>query len=104
MSKYFSAPVANDTGSTLYEVHAFVEREEDERGSICAGVWNPAHGPRIAACLNACDDLPTEALEAGVVKDMLEALENLENDNGAIPDHAWDMVQAAIAKAKGNAK
>ncbi len=32
---------------------------------------------------------------------MLEALENLENDDGAIPDHAWTMVKDAIAKAKG---
>jgi hypothetical protein len=33
--------------------------------------------------------------------DMLEALENLENDDNYIPDHAWKMVQAAIAKARG---
>lgn len=33
--------------------------------------------------------------------DMLEALQNLENDNGAIPPHAWALVQAAIAKATG---
>ena len=32
--------------------------------------------------------------------DMLNALENLENDNGAIPDHAWRLVQEAISKAK----
>ena len=32
---------------------------------------------------------------------LLEALENLENDDGAIPDHAWRKVQAAIAAAKG---
>ena len=32
--------------------------------------------------------------------DLLEACENLENDNGAIPKHAWDMVQEAIKKAK----
>lgn len=32
--------------------------------------------------------------------DMLEALENLENDDGSIPDHAWEMVQEAIKKAK----
>lgn len=33
--------------------------------------------------------------------EMLEALENLENDNGAIPEHAWQMVQTSISKAKG---
>lgn len=34
--------------------------------------------------------------------DLLEALQNLENDDGSIPKHAWDMVQNAIAKAIGN--
>jgi hypothetical protein len=33
--------------------------------------------------------------------DLLEALENLENDDGQIPAHAWNLCQAAIAKAKG---
>lgn len=33
--------------------------------------------------------------------DMLEALQNLENDDGSIPAHAWAMVQAAIKKATG---
>ena len=32
---------------------------------------------------------------------MLEALENLENDNGAIPDHAWKLVKDAIECAVG---
>lgn len=31
--------------------------------------------------------------------DMLEALKNLENDDGHIPLEAWKMVQSAIAKA-----
>jgi hypothetical protein len=33
--------------------------------------------------------------------DLLEALQNLENDDGCIPKHAWDMVQNAINKASG---
>ncbi len=36
--------------------------------------------------------------------DLLEALQNLENDNGSIPHHAWAMVQTAIAKATRGAK
>ena len=32
---------------------------------------------------------------------MLEALENLENDNGAIPDHAWKRIKDAIECAVG---
>ncbi|MCE1001859.1 hypothetical protein [Pseudomonas sp. NMI1173_11] len=34
--------------------------------------------------------------------ELLEALENLENDCGQIPDHAWELIQSAIAKARGN--
>lgn len=34
--------------------------------------------------------------------DLLEALENLENDNGQIPSGAWDLVCSAIAKARGH--
>jgi hypothetical protein len=33
--------------------------------------------------------------------DLLEALKNLENDDGIIPAHAWNLVQSAIAKAEG---
>ncbi len=35
---------------------------------------------------------------------LLEPLENLQNDDNSIPSHAWDMVQSAIAKAKGETK
>ena len=34
-------------------------------------------------------------------EDMFEALDNLENDDGSIPWHAWDLVQKALTKAKG---
>lgn len=35
---------------------------------------------RIVAAWNACEGIPTEALEAGVVKDMLEALRRCVDD------------------------
>ena len=35
---------------------------------------NKGNARRICAAWNACEGIPTEALEAGVVKDMLEAL------------------------------
>lgn len=31
--------------------------------------------------------------------DMLNALQNLENDDNSIPEHVWKLVKAAIAKA-----
>ena len=49
-------------------------------------------------------DIPNQRKVAelfAAAPDLLEALENLENDNGAIPDHAWQMVQKAIARARG---
>jgi methyl coenzyme M reductase subunit C-like uncharacterized protein (methanogenesis marker protein 7) len=30
---------------------------------------------------------------------LLHALQNIENDNGQIPDHAWKVIQDAISKA-----
>lgn len=33
---------------------------------------------------------------------MLEALQNLENDDNSIPEHAWRLVQDAIECAVGN--
>lgn len=38
---------------------------EKERG------WRDAR--RIVACVNACDGIPTEALEAGVVRELIKA-------------------------------
>ena len=37
-------------------------------------IIEPMDFRRIMAAWNACEGIPTEALEAGVVKDMLEAL------------------------------
>jgi len=34
-----------------------------------------ANARRIVACVNACEGIPTEALEAGVVRELVEALE-----------------------------
>lgn len=36
-----------------------------------------------------------------VNKELLAALKNLENDDNSIPQHAWEIVQAAINKAEG---
>jgi hypothetical protein len=33
--------------------------------------------------------------------EMLEALKNIENDNGSIPEPLWNLIQTAIAKAEG---
>lgn len=42
-----------------------------------------------------------DAALIAAAKDMLDALENLENDDGSIPWRAWELCQQAIAKARG---
>jgi len=49
---------------------------------ICESVWRKKDVALISAA-----------------PDMLEALQNLENDDNYIPEHAWKMVQDAIRKA-----
>ena len=57
----------------------------------------------------ACDDeyggkdaIKANANLIAAAPDMLEALKNLENDDGkAMPPSAWALVQNAIAKAEG---
>jgi len=41
----------------------WVVRDADEM-PVCA-CFHPSHMPRIVACVNACRDVPTKALEAG---------------------------------------
>ena len=60
-------------------------------------IIEPMDFRRIMAAWNACEGIPTEALEPGVVKDMLKALQMalpyVRNDNTA------SVMRAAIAKA-----
>ncbi len=58
-----------------------------------------------------CDTLdprqpPTDQIQANAhlvaaAPLMLEALENIENDDAHMPDTAWELIQAAITKARG---
>ena len=74
---------------------------------------------RTFAALRACEGIPTEALEAGVVKNMLKTLQTWQSvfdalfaagyplhQNGKAINHsalnaAGDMTRAAIARATG---
>jgi hypothetical protein len=40
-----------------------------------------------------------DAILIAAAPDLLHALQNIENDNGQIPDHAWKVIQDAIEKA-----
>ena len=67
-----SAPILSENGYTFT--------------IIAEGISSPSGGPeriheestrRMVASVNACAGIPTEALEAGVVGEMLEALESI---------------------------
>jgi hypothetical protein len=60
------------------------------------------NGLVLQACKEARDILANAQLIAAA-PDLLEALQNLENDDGSIPEHAWKLCQAAISKAISSA-
>ena len=71
------------------------------------GGTSEANARRICAAWNACEGIPTEALEAGVVRDMLEALQLLLQVQDGLPmtgteaTRRAEMARAAIARATG---
>jgi hypothetical protein len=66
------------------------------------GPITTANARRLAACWNACQGIPTKALEVGTtMSDLLEALRKCKT--AALPTEVRDFVNAAIAKATGSA-
>lgn len=66
-------PLDNGFGVVVGEVF------EDASGDAFAQFRSESKASRALSCVNACAGIPTEALEAGVVKEMVEALENISN-------------------------
>jgi len=68
---------------------------------------------RIVACVNACDGIPTEALESGVVLELIEAATRYlaatmrESDDDpncwAEEEHAEAHLREVLARARGEA-
>jgi hypothetical protein len=63
---------------------------EYKSGTIVAQAFGPTVG-----------EAEKNAQLIAAAPDMLEALENIENDNNSIPDTIWNMIQSSIKKAKG---
>ena len=76
------------------------------RGRVLEDETN--HRRRIAES-NACEGISTEALEAGVVADLLAACKMIlrskptsdKAKHQPLPERVWWKLEAAIAKAKG---
>ena len=73
----------------------YVASEQIEYDAVCdCSDWDNA--TRLAAAWNACEGIPTEALEAGVVKDMLE----LHKENARILGYLCDELQGIVEAGK----
>ncbi|MFA6572256.1 MAG: hypothetical protein WCT77_13600 [Bacteroidota bacterium] len=77
--------VITDTPDGLPENSGYTGTHADQYyggALICESIWRKKDVALISAS-----------------PDMLEALQNLENDDNSIPEHAWKLVKDAIAKA-----
>ena len=59
----------------------------------CKNYW------AVASINGRRDEAEANLALIAAAPDLLHALQNIENDNGQIPDHAWKVIQDAIAKA-----
>jgi hypothetical protein len=83
---------------------AFDLLQDDDQPMAFGYVYaNPADARGLVAAWNACEGIPTEALEAGVVADMLEALRTMtalcKLKYGNLDADVWAEIQRAEAIA-----
>lgn len=64
-------------------------------------VIGPRFGKQVCVVFTDSKEEEANARLIAAAPDLLEALENIENDDGHIPEKIWAMRNAAIAKAKG---
>lgn len=73
------------------------------------GAWRASPDPLVSCVVTGEGTDVTVVAECGerdvqllaAAPELLEALENIENDDGHIPQAIWDMRNAALAKARG---
>lgn len=61
--------------------------------------WENSHGEPDIDYVYWLENKVIYAQQVEAAPDMLDALQNLENDDNSIPEHAWKLVKDAIAKA-----
>lgn len=97
--------------SALPSLHDFVDIEADEDGLYPKKMqlWSvmQTFGTHISLGVNPPFSTEIETPESDEVsklkeinKELLSALESIENDDGKIPDFMWNMIKSVIAKAK----
>jgi hypothetical protein len=93
----FIAAGSGDTYCTVADPHC--------RPTADCGEENDANARRIVAAVNACEGLSTEALEQGVVAELLEALQAASDwIDARLFERRTEIqakVQAALAQATG---
>ena len=102
---------SNADGTLNYVVYVLDCAEGEDAGHdnrITLGEYlSEANARRLAACWNACEGLSTEALEAGMVKELLDALTDLVGGCGKEGDlfskAGMEKALAAIRKAEKGA-
>ena len=62
-----------------------------------------ANARRIVASVNATAGISVEALEAGVIGELVEALEGLCSWDDELTQDKWDYAREVLAKIKGEA-
>lgn len=75
-------------------------------GYLIAESITDANARRIVACVNACAGIPSEALEAGAIREMREAIEIALGEVRHAPcdfsrDEKAQILRKALEKAKG---
>lgn len=75
---------------------------QDENYPTLHQIWNDVNSDDIPTYIARTCYAPRSEANAKLIAaapKMLEALQNLENDNNSIPYHAWKMVKDAIRAA-----
>lgn len=73
-------------------------RDGTDEIALCFGCAAEAKARRVAAALSACEGIPTEALESGVVaKALAGLLDEIKSLTGECPEHG-DLIYARCAE------
>ena len=74
---FIVAPDPKGIYPDIYIADIVTGYDDEEPDRIASPNEQEANGHRIVAAINACRSIPTEALEAGAIHQMLETLEKL---------------------------